>query len=247
MVWRWYDAHARDYDATYSTRVHAAENLAIAKALNTEPVHSVVDIGCGTGLAYQLLEFPFLADSWYYGVDPSEGMLREAEFKYPPGGVQHRQWIQSEAGPVLRSLSGLDLVCSLFAFQWVPDPEHVLMLARRALRPGGRLVVVSARRRVDPAPFPQANYRARDWRYLLRAWEDVAVRPLTPWKRLARVLPSAVEMPGPADLGQYLIVEAKRGGGRERYAGGAGERERVAHPVAVQGPQRAQDPRRGEE
>lgn len=247
MVVRFYDRHAREYDTWYDTRQCHAENQVISEALNRERLGTVVDIGCGTGLAYELMEWPYLHTAHYVGVDPSEGMLRRAEAKHGTGeGSTTAHWVRGQGLQVLAGMRGVDMVCSLFAFQWIPDPERVLMRARHALRPGGRLVVVSARRRRDPAHPLSSRYRAKDWRYLLRAWDDVTIRPLTPVRWLTRLVPAACRLPGPVDMGQYLIVEARRRGGSEGgREGGAETAQELASPLAREGQESAQDRRRG--
>ena len=97
----------------------------------------VGDLGCGTGSFAGALA-PFVRR--VIAVDASEPMLEAARARLAPyANVELRQG-ELELLPL--SEDELDVAALLLVLPYVPDPGRVLGEAARALRPGGRLVVL---------------------------------------------------------------------------------------------------------
>ncbi len=115
-----------------------------------DPEWTVADLGCGTGQVTELLA-PFVGR--VLAVDGSEPMLEAARARLARfDNVEVR-------GGDLESLpledGTLDAAVMFLALSYVADGEAVVREAARALRPGGRLLVV------DLAPHDREDYRAR--------------------------------------------------------------------------------------
>ena len=80
----YYDVITHNYDALYNNNISLAENSIVQELIleqvpkNTEL--SVLDIGCGTGLVYEILSTH--SDIDYVGIDISEAMVSVAQNKH---------------------------------------------------------------------------------------------------------------------------------------------------------------------
>lgn len=74
-----YNILAKNYDEHYKTDMCKRENKAIANILNRYNVRNktVLDVGCGTGLALDLVDIPY-----YKGIDISPEMISKAMQKH---------------------------------------------------------------------------------------------------------------------------------------------------------------------
>jgi ArsR family transcriptional regulator len=110
----------------------------------------VADLGCGTGQVAETLA-PFV--SQVIGVDGSSSMLKAAKKR-----LQKHKNVDLRAG-TLEALpvndGGLDAAMMFLVLHHVPDPARCLAEAARALKPGGRLVVV------DMLPHERDEYRSQ--------------------------------------------------------------------------------------
>jgi SAM-dependent methyltransferase len=130
-----YDAYAEHYDAHYRRRVDFAENEALARLLPQGG--AVLDLGCGTGLGYELT-----SPRTYVGIDESQAMLDHA-FK----GEGIRLICGDVDNPAIWPVGPFDAVISLFAYPYFGRPVSVCAYAKASLRTGGRLIVMGFTRR----------------------------------------------------------------------------------------------------
>ncbi len=110
----------------------------------------VADLGCGTGQVAEALA-PFVGQ--VIGVDGSPSMLKAAKKR-----LQAHKNVDLRAG-TLETLpvndGALDAAMLFLVLHHVPDPARCLAEAARALKPGGRLVVV------DMLPHERDEYRSQ--------------------------------------------------------------------------------------
>lgn len=102
-----------------------------------DPDWSVGDLGCGTGPLSEALA-PFV--SRVVAIDQSEAMLAAARSRLEPfANVEVKQG-ELELLPL--GEDDLDVAALVLVLPYVPDPGRVLGEAARAVRPGGRILVM---------------------------------------------------------------------------------------------------------
>ena len=72
-----YDLIADDYEKFFNKENYADEDLELMKMLPYPLSKKVLDIGCGTGLGYMLLQRRSFGGFEYFGIDPSRKMLEK--------------------------------------------------------------------------------------------------------------------------------------------------------------------------
>ena len=145
--------------------------LAVAR-LGLRPCDTVLDLGCGTGRSFDLLEQGVGPEGRVIGVELTPEMLRLAEDRAERNGWTNITFIEGNAEEV--EIPGpLDAVLTFFT-PHVTVSRPAMGRALEALRPGGRMVASGARRAEGIRGFP-----VNLW-YLLRfrAWRFVPVRHL---------------------------------------------------------------------
>jgi len=122
------------YDSAYKEKRFFAEDKLIRKELLKENATGIVDLGCGTGLGYALLDEPFA----YCGVDISEGMIVHAEASYPRAA-----WHIADACDTGLETGAYGLIVSLYGcISYVPDIRALFHEVKRLMRPFGAYFLV---------------------------------------------------------------------------------------------------------
>jgi SAM-dependent methyltransferase len=108
----------------------------------------VLDVGCGFGDTTQRIAGLVGADGEVVGVDAARQFIEVARREAEAAGVRNVQF--DVADVQVADLGGpYDLAFSRFGTMFFANPVVALRNVRRALTPGGRLVMVVWRRRVD--------------------------------------------------------------------------------------------------
>ncbi len=102
---------------------------------------TVVDIGCGTGLNFALLQQAIGSQGKIIGVDLSAAMLSQARRASEVHGWTNVELVCADATEFVFPAS-VNAVLSTYALTLVPDPARVVSNAAEALVDGGRLVVL---------------------------------------------------------------------------------------------------------
>lgn len=102
---------------------------------------TVLEIGCGTGLCLGLLVDAVGPTGTVMGVDASAGMLARARRLSEHRGWSNVDLIHQDAATVPLP-DDLDAVLFSFCYSVLPRPRDILERAWRALRPGGRIVIL---------------------------------------------------------------------------------------------------------
>lgn len=135
---RWYDVTANLY-YLIGFREWAYRKKAVA-ALNLQPGKTVVEIGCGTGLNFSLLQRAVGENGTIIGVDLTEAMLDAARQRCERNGWSNVELIHSDAADY-EFPAGINGVISTFALTLSPDYDEVIRRSATALAPGGRCVI----------------------------------------------------------------------------------------------------------
>jgi ubiquinone/menaquinone biosynthesis C-methylase UbiE len=111
------------------------------KALNLKKGDTVVEIGCGTGLNFNLLRKQVGPKGNIIGVDLTPEMLEEADKRIRRNGWQNVTLVQSDAAEYQFS-EQIDGIISTFAITLVPEYDGIIQNGAAALSPNARFVVV---------------------------------------------------------------------------------------------------------
>jgi demethylmenaquinone methyltransferase/2-methoxy-6-polyprenyl-1,4-benzoquinol methylase len=144
-----YRRRARFYDWSVNAyyligfRWWAYRRRAIA-ALGLQPGATVVEIGCGTGLNFRLLQGSIGLSGRLIGVDLSTDMLQQARQRVAVKGWSNVELVPARAADY-NFPSGVDAVFSTFALSLEPRFDEVIANAAMALVAGGRFVLLDLR------------------------------------------------------------------------------------------------------
>jgi demethylmenaquinone methyltransferase/2-methoxy-6-polyprenyl-1,4-benzoquinol methylase len=134
-----YDITSRFYPVPgYPQR---AQRLRAAQALGLRPGDTVVDIACGTGLNFPLLEEVIGPDGRIVGVDLTDAMLARAQARIEANGWSNISLVQADAAD-FDFPTQVDAILSTYALSQVPECAEVIAHGAAALSGGGRWVVL---------------------------------------------------------------------------------------------------------
>ena len=134
-----YDSTSRLYPAPgYPQR---AQRRRAVQALGLRPGASVIDIACGTGLNFPLIEEAIGPDGRIVGVDLTDAMLAHAQSRIETNGWSNVSLVQADAAE-FGFPSGVDAILSTYALTQVPECAEVIAHGTAALSAGGRWAVL---------------------------------------------------------------------------------------------------------
>ncbi len=134
-----YDITSRFYPVPgYPQR---AQRLRAVEALGLRRGDSVVDIACGTGLNFPLIEQAIGPAGQIVGVDLTDAMLAQAEHRIEINGWSNISLVQADATEY-DFPTEVDAILSTYALTQVPESADVIADGAAALSDGGRWVVL---------------------------------------------------------------------------------------------------------
>ena len=134
-----YDITSRLYPAPgYPQR---AQRLRAVQALGLRAGDSVIDIACGTGLNFPLIEEVIGPDGRIVGVDLTDAMLARAQHRIETNGWSNISLVQADAAD-FDFPTEVDAILSTYALSQVPECGDVIAHGAAALSRGGRWVVL---------------------------------------------------------------------------------------------------------
>jgi ubiquinone/menaquinone biosynthesis C-methylase UbiE len=134
-----YDITSRFYPVPgYPQR---GQRLRAIRALGLRPGDSVVEIACGTGLNFSLIEQAIGPDGRIVGVDLTDAMLAQAQHRIESNGWSNISLVQADAAE-FDFPTELDAILSTYALSHVPECRDVIAHGAAALSRGGRWVVL---------------------------------------------------------------------------------------------------------
>jgi demethylmenaquinone methyltransferase/2-methoxy-6-polyprenyl-1,4-benzoquinol methylase len=135
---RWYDFTANLY-YLIGFREWAYRKKAVT-ALNLKPGDTAVEVGCGTGLNFSLLQRAVGKQGKIIGVDLTEAMLFAARRRCERNAWSNISLTQADVADY-EFPAGINGVISTFALTLSPDYDDVILRSAEALAPGGRCVI----------------------------------------------------------------------------------------------------------
>ena len=134
-----YDITSRFYPVPgYPQRT---QRLRAVQELGLRPGDSVVDIACGTGLNFSLIEQVIGPHGRIVGVDLTDAMLAQAQHRIEANGWSNISLVQADAAE-FNFPTEVDAILSTYALSQVPRCGDVIAHGAAALSPGGRWVVL---------------------------------------------------------------------------------------------------------
>jgi ubiquinone/menaquinone biosynthesis C-methylase UbiE len=134
-----YDVTSRLYPAPgYPQR---AQRLRAVRALRLRPGDTVIDIACGTGLNFSLIEEAIGPEGRIVGVDLTDAMLARAKDRIAKMGRRNISLEQADAAE-FEFPTEVDAILSTYALSQVPNCAEVIAHGATALSKGGRWAVL---------------------------------------------------------------------------------------------------------
>ena len=143
-----YRKSASRYDVTsrlnFALGPQRAHRRRAVKALRLRPGDSVVEIGCGTGLNFPLIEQEIGPDGRIIGVDMTDAMLAQAQHRIETNGWSNISLVRADSAE-FEFPTGIDSILASYAHSLLPDCGQVVARGAAALPPGGRWVVLDVK------------------------------------------------------------------------------------------------------
>jgi len=177
-----YRQRAKSYDASGISSLETWRKEAV-KLLNLERGDLVVDIGCGTGLNFALLQEAIGPEGRIIGVDLTDAMLDQARLRVAAHGWKNVELVQSDATQYACPTQ-VDGILSTFALTFVQDCERVIQNGCRALAPGRQWVVLDM---AWPSAWPLW------WRHLLFFFPSYGITADVIQRRPSQTIRSTME------------------------------------------------------
>jgi ubiquinone/menaquinone biosynthesis C-methylase UbiE len=139
-----YRRRARHYDLT--TRLYAfgpqwAYRRRAVQALQLSSGDTVVELACGTGLNFPLIEREIGPGGRIVGVDITDAMLVQAQHRIEANGWANVSLVRADMAE-FDFPAGVDAILATYAHALLPEPGRVIAHSAAALSAGGRCAVL---------------------------------------------------------------------------------------------------------
>jgi arsenite methyltransferase len=158
----------------YATRDVLRRRELVHAALGVRAGDRVLDVGCGPGFYVAELLEVVGRDGFVVGVDVSADMLAVAAKR--AAGHDHVEFREADATALPVAAASFDRALSVQVLEYVQDVSAALVEMRRALRPGGRVLVWD----VDWATVSWHATDAELLQRVLAAWDKHLTHPSLP-------------------------------------------------------------------
>lgn len=128
-----------------SREVYAARD-AVLQACRVKAGERIADVGAGTGFYSQLFAKRAGLGGWVYSVDISPKFLQHIAKQASRDQVENLTPVLGTDTSIRLPLESVDLVFICDTYHHFEEPSAMLASIRRALRPGGRLVLIDFER-----------------------------------------------------------------------------------------------------
>ena len=167
------DEAAQQLVAIYSTPDVVAQRQAVLARLSLKLGERVIDVGCGPGFLCESMARQVTAGGQVLGVDVSADLIRFATER------KNHAWLDYRVGDAVEldvPSGSFDVAVSTQVIEYVPDVDAAIRELYRALRRGGRGLIVDT-------DWDTAIWRATDTDRMARflaAWEGHCAHPRLP-------------------------------------------------------------------
>jgi demethylmenaquinone methyltransferase/2-methoxy-6-polyprenyl-1,4-benzoquinol methylase len=167
-----YRKKAKHYDVTsrlypvpgYPQR---AQRMRAVRALGLRPGASMIDLACGTGLNFPLIEDLIGRDGRIVGVDLTDAMLAQARSRIAANGWSNISLVQADAA-TFDFPTGVDAILSTYALSQVPECAEVIAHGAAVLARTGRFVVLDLK-----VPDSTPSWLTQLGRTVVRPYADI--------------------------------------------------------------------------
>ena len=137
-----YRKKARHYDIVSQLYFRQwAHRRRAVQALRLRPGDTVVEIACGTGLNFPLIEREIGPEGRIVGVDLTDAMLAQAQHRIDSGGWSNVTLVHADASE-FEFPAGVDAILATYPHALLPETGRVIAHGAAALSGGGRWVVL---------------------------------------------------------------------------------------------------------
>lgn len=144
-----------------ATRESEEHSSRLLEALAVQPGERVCDLGCGAGYLTLPLAERVGATGKVIAVDIQPEMLQALEERAQAAGIDGIRCVLGELADPRLDPASCDLVLMVDVYHELGYPEQVLAAVKRALAPGGRLVLVEFRAEDATVPIKPEHKMAR--------------------------------------------------------------------------------------
>jgi arsenite methyltransferase len=184
------EATSKRLERMYSTRDMLRRRRLVREALAAAPGERILDVGCGPGFYVAELLDEVGPGGSLVGVDSSPHMLALARRRCE--GRPNVDFREGDASSPPVDDADFDAALCVQVLEYIPDVTGALIEMRRALRPGGRIVVWD----VDWATVSWHSSEPVRMGRVLRAFDEHLAHPSLP-----RTLPARMRAAGFDDVG----------------------------------------------
>ena len=161
--------------------------------LNLQPGETVLDFGCGLGQFTRRIAQAVGASGRVMGIERDLDQLQQARQLAAEAGeadlVDFRQGDVLDPPLELTEWGAFDVVHARFLLEHIPQPERVVEQMARAVRPGGRVIVVDDDHG-DFRPWPEPSGFSELWQAYVTSFERLGADPYV-GRKLVTLLRSA--------------------------------------------------------
>jgi ubiquinone/menaquinone biosynthesis C-methylase UbiE len=126
----------------------------VIAALGLKPGQHVADVGAGTGPYMAGIARIVGAEGHYYGVDIAPAFIAHMRDRAAEAGLGNVTLIVSRSDSATLPAASVDVIVSINAYHHFGEIEPMLASLHRALKPGGRLIIVD---------FDRVEGTSRQW------------------------------------------------------------------------------------
>jgi ubiquinone/menaquinone biosynthesis C-methylase UbiE len=141
-------------------------------ALSARPGDTIVDIACGTGLNFPLLEKELKGEGRIIGVDISAAMLDQARKRIHRAGWRNIELVHADIAQYIFPTEAGGIL-STFAISEVAEYDRIIQRGNDVLRPGGRLAILDLKKPEHPPGWKSMPFGASEELLDRRPWESV--------------------------------------------------------------------------